>query len=641
MSALTRITCRLAALLAVVGSGLGTPSSPDLASIGPALTAAAEAGDVAATFVSELVQNVAEATGHPGAPSKRALTCSPPDSLVVDVGYAKYQGSYNASTGLNSWRGVRFADAPVGGLRWQPPRFPAVQEDPPLVQATSFGPVCPQSLPSVPSAAFMPGNEDCLFLNVYAPANAQDLPVMVWIHGGGYGLGDGTQAMAEFINANNKRFVVVSIQYRLGAFGFLASKEVKDKGAVNAGILDQALALSWVKLFACQFGGDASSVTIAGESAGAGSVMYHGLAVGGALGSVLFDKSIAASPYLPFQHQHDDASPTSRYYALSVAAGCPASGDVFACLVGSDTAVLQQANFNVTQQAPYGYWAFYPVTDNVYITGRPTEQLAAKRVNGDKLLVSNNANEGPMFVPQTIATQDDLVAWLRLEFPNMSEGQISLILAANPNSAATDPSGPRFETDGLDTAGANAVNVSQAANGQQQRANNIYGEATFVCPAYWMASAYTTATQSAWLYQYSVPLATHGADVAGYFGPQNANLAPGFQLAFRTIWGNFVVGGNPAISDVVANGGASAANPAAANGASAWPAWSDANPKLLNINETGGTPYTFKTTWGANVTQFANPGLRNAFALAPADTWEGGRGARCAVYQALAPSIPA
>lgn len=85
----------------------------------------------------------------------------------------------------------------------------------PINEANAFGPICPQSYPSVPGVPFIPGDEDCLFLNVYAPANARNLPVLVWIHGGGYGYGDGKQDMTEIINANNKGFVVVSIQYRV------------------------------------------------------------------------------------------------------------------------------------------------------------------------------------------------------------------------------------------------------------------------------------------------------------------------------------------------------------------------------------------------------------------------------------------
>lgn len=269
----------------------------------------------------------------------------------------------------------------------------------------------------------------------------------------------------------------------------------------------------------------------------------------------------------------------------------------------------------------------------------PSEQLTAKKVNGNKLLVGNNANEGPLFVPPTITTEDDLIDWLHAEFPNLSDTDISAILTNNPNDAPTDPTGPRFETSGL--SGPSAVIVSQDANGQQQRANNIYAEATFVCPAYWMSSAYASARTTSWHYQYSVPFAFHGSDVAGYFGPRTPNQSEDLALAFRRIWGNFIVGGDPSLSDAIANGAASSEEAPGPNGASAWPVWSEKEPKLLNINETGGVPYDFPTQWGVVVTQFMEPGLRNALAVVPADVWEGGRGDRCEFYRKLAPSIPA
>lgn len=131
---------------------------------------------------------------------------------------------------------------------------------------------------------------------------------------------------------------------------------MRTKGVVNTGLLDQAFALKWIKQYICQFGGDALSVTISGESAGAGSVMYHDVAMKGNLSSLLFDKSIAASPYLPFHYKYDDAFPTEKYYAFSAAVGCPSSGDVLSCLLAKDTDTLQQANFNVTQASSYGYW---------------------------------------------------------------------------------------------------------------------------------------------------------------------------------------------------------------------------------------------------------------------------------------------
>jgi carboxylesterase type B len=110
---------------------------------------------------------------------------------------------------------IRYAAPPTGDLRWQPPQALPPKAGAAVTDASSFGPICPQSLPAVPGAVFIPGDEDCLYLNVYAPANATALPVLVWIHGGGYGYGDGTQDMSEIINANNQRFVAVTIQYRV------------------------------------------------------------------------------------------------------------------------------------------------------------------------------------------------------------------------------------------------------------------------------------------------------------------------------------------------------------------------------------------------------------------------------------------
>jgi carboxylesterase type B len=118
-----------------------------------------------------------------------------------------------------------------------------------------------------------PSSEDCLFLNVQAPANASNLPVLVWIHGGGYGAGNGRQDFSTILGVNGNNFVTVAIQYRLGPFGFLASDELYRRGVVNAGLLDQVFALQWVQTYIREFGGDPGAVTISGESAGGGSVM--------------------------------------------------------------------------------------------------------------------------------------------------------------------------------------------------------------------------------------------------------------------------------------------------------------------------------------------------------------------------------
>ena len=136
-------------------------------------------------------------------------------SLVVDLGYERYLGVANASTGLNTWKGIRYAAPPTGSLRWQPPQAPALNRDQILP-----GDQLPQRCPQSPDAPIAPGynftgNEDCLFLSVYAPRNATNLPVLVWIHGGGYGAGQGNQDMSSIINTNHDSFVAVVVQYRV------------------------------------------------------------------------------------------------------------------------------------------------------------------------------------------------------------------------------------------------------------------------------------------------------------------------------------------------------------------------------------------------------------------------------------------
>ena len=129
---------------------------------------------------------------------------------------------------------------------------------------------------------------------MYAPTGASNLPVMVTIHGGGYGEGAGTQDMSGFINTNENTLIVVTIQYRLGAFGFASSSEIKSRGVLNAGLLDQVFALEWLQTNIAKFGGDPDRVTIAGESSGGGSVMLHAIAQGGSLGTTLF-KNVSSS----------------------------------------------------------------------------------------------------------------------------------------------------------------------------------------------------------------------------------------------------------------------------------------------------------------------------------------------------------
>ncbi|KAK3381983.1 inactive carboxylesterase 4 [Podospora didyma] len=570
-----------------------------------------------------------------------ACTLLPP--LTVDLGYSLYTGVYNSSSELNVWKGIRYAAPPLGALRWQSPQSPSVDRR--VVLASSLGPACPQSLPSHPGAPFIPGNEDCLFLNVYAPAGLStnsSAPVLVVIHGGGYGLGDGSWDMSAFINSNANALLVVTINYRLGAFGFLASPEVKSRGVLNVGLLDQRLALEWVQKHIAKFGGDPARVTVAGESAGGGSVLLHATAKNGSLRNDLFKNIIAASPWIPTQPFYNDAKVTQNYFTFASLVGCSSTGAaaVFDCLVSKDSLLLQYAANIVSTNppTPIGNWAFIPVTDGTYVTGPPSIQLAKRGVNGLRLLVGNNANEGSLIPPSNIVTQDDLVAWIKSNFNNLSDKNVSNILAAYPSSSdPTDPSAVRFDTDGYGPA--TAVNISQVATGQQQRCFNIYAEASIICPAHWFASAFSGQGRQAYYYQYSVPFAVHASDLAAYYGPPTENQGPDIVTAFRKIYGNFVIAGNPSISNDIANG-QSSLNPNAPHPANNWPQWTDTGPPLINLNQTGGTAYTAISALGVPVTQFKGPGLLNNITVANADLWEGGRGKRCELWRDLGPFVP-
>jgi len=205
---------------------------------------------------------------------------------VVDLGYSQYQGSTDTTSNITSFLALRYAAPPLGNLRWTSPQPPLTTSG--IQDATAQPGGCYTALPGIApdNPSFGPTDdesEDCLFLNVYVPGtkvapapSGGGLPVVVWFHGGGYISGaakdyDGS----DLVKASNNGVITVVIQYRLGLFGFLAGEAVKQGGSLNAGLLDQNYALKWVQAHISSFGGDASRVTLWGESAGGGSVLQQ------------------------------------------------------------------------------------------------------------------------------------------------------------------------------------------------------------------------------------------------------------------------------------------------------------------------------------------------------------------------------
>lgn len=223
--------------------------------------------------------------------------------------------------------------------------------------------------------------------------------------------------------------------------------------------------------------------------------------------------------------QLEDWQPSQAYYAFASAVGCdtknaylhPGSKPIFDCLVEANETTLIEASANVSQSGSLTTWAFLPVTDGKFIQNLPSKQLAQGNINGLNHLAGHNALEGAAFVQWNITTIDDLVDYLQVTFPMLSNNDIAKILLYYPsNNASVDQNDPKWATEG--DSGATNLNQSTAATGQMQRAIAIYGETTFICPSYWLAEAYSNNKNGgkSWKYQFSIPNAYHGADGAGY-----------------------------------------------------------------------------------------------------------------------------
>jgi para-nitrobenzyl esterase len=219
------------------------------------------------------------------------------DSLTVKTAQGKVRGKTINDGKVKAFLGLPYAAAPLGGLRWKAPQPPSNWKG--ERDATSFGARCVQGRVWDDMIFQDSGeSEDCLFLNVYAPAGAtpkSKLPVMFWIHGGGYKAGSSSEPRHNGDFLPTKGVVLVTINYRLGVFGFLATEDLAKEAngaAGNYGLLDMVAALQWVKANIGNFGGDADNVTIFGESAGSFAVstlMASPIAKG------LFQKAIGES----------------------------------------------------------------------------------------------------------------------------------------------------------------------------------------------------------------------------------------------------------------------------------------------------------------------------------------------------------
>lgn len=212
--------------------------------------------------------------------SKPTVFVAKPDSATLRKTTGGTVLGYTGATGTRIWQGIRYARAPKGTLRWRAPLPPKAPRKGGIVETLGPAAACPQ-LPSLLSSqatddAVTVGDEDCLFLNIYAPPEAESAPVMFWLHGGGNSAGKGSSYSGENL-AHKHGVVVVTINYRLGLFGWFSHPSLStgnpadDSG--NYGTLDVVRGLQWVRENIAAFGGDPANVTVFGESAGGSNTL--------------------------------------------------------------------------------------------------------------------------------------------------------------------------------------------------------------------------------------------------------------------------------------------------------------------------------------------------------------------------------
>ena len=433
------------------------------------------------------------------------------------------------AAGVNSFLGLPYAAPPTGNLRWRPPQPAAGWSG--VRDATTFGPSCPQA----PSPFAPPGqfSEDCLYLNVYTPAARSSFggrPVLVWIHGGGLEQDgardyDGTKLAADGV-------VVVTINYRLGALGFLAHPALASHGAAgNYGLMDQQAALRWVQRNIARFGGDPGNVTIAGQSAGGLSVLAQ-MVSPGARG--LFQRAIVQSGTFAL-NQRPLAVAEAAGETFATAVGC--ADQSAACLRSAPVSDLV-ANFGVEIPG---------VVDGAVLTQPIGTALARGQFARVPVINGITHDEELLFVDGLKLT--------------VSQGT-NIPLAAPLDGSETTYEADIAQALGVSPARAAAIAAVYPLSANPTRPDEVFGlavsDASFACPALQVDRQTAARGVPTYAYQFNddaapgfgLGQATHGAELPYLFDLPNSPVVlnagqQALAASMRTDWASFAGTGNP------------------------------------------------------------------------------------------------
>jgi para-nitrobenzyl esterase len=305
--------------------------------------------------------------------------------VIVETRLGKIEGESRG--GHERFLGIPFAAPPIGERRWRAPEPAAAWSR--VRPALAFGASAPQPPSALPGMAVGAQDEDCLYLNVYTPrADGARRPVLFWIHGGGFTTGSGSQALYDGgALAERGDVVVVTINYRLGALGYLHLPGCD----ANVGQLDQIAALRWTRENIAAFGGDPEQVTIFGESAG-GMAVATLLAMPAARG--LFRAAVAQSGAAHNVHGRESAARVTTAVLQSLGL---AASEVAKLRELPAATLIEAATRVVAERRTLGLLAYCPVVDPASLPKRPLDAVRDGAANGVALLVGTNRDETKLF----------------------------------------------------------------------------------------------------------------------------------------------------------------------------------------------------------------------------------------------------
>lgn len=386
---------------------------------------------------------------------------------------------------VESFLNVRFGHDTSGKNRFAPPE-PYLYPAHTAYNASLAGAACPQQKVPIPDLPLFDNvthiSEDCLTLRVDRPAGTSrdaGLPVMVYIYGGGDTIGqiydnayDPTEMVAKAAQSDSP-IIYAAMNYRLGIFGFAASSALKAADSLNVGLLDQRLALEWIRENIAAFGGDPDRVTIFGESDGATGVGLQITAYGGT-GVPPFQRAIMQSGG-PTADSGTTSNISANHTSVIIQrTNCtaPTSKQELSCLRSLPLGVLLNTTIAYElSTAQWGIDVFIPTAPSTFIPGSPSELLRSGRFSRSIDIISGwNENDGSLFVPPTLQSEADVVAFLFQSYPHISNDSVQEALALYPSA--------EFQSD-----------VRENVSSQYFRAARMVRDATDVCPSILLVTA--------------------------------------------------------------------------------------------------------------------------------------------------------